>query len=408
MMNRKKEQDRVGGRMPGGRRQSGRKTSQRRKQREKRRQEKRGVSDSQERVSAIGRIAREMMSDVMETSLKKPIQTGEFRKHPMEPAWRCPAGYVYELVETETCTMEYLTKEDTVTGRAILQLHGGGYIGPMKNIYRRFAVRYGKLSYGADVLSVDYRVAPEHPFPAALMDAAAGYRWLVEEKGYEPGKIVIAGDSAGGGLALALVMYLKDQKMALPGGIIAMSPWTDVTLSGESYESNYEIDPLFGNSKENMLYQCSYIGDADPKNPWLSPLFGDFSGFPPMLMQVGEYEVLLSDTLSAAKKAREAGVKVRTSVYDGMFHVFQMGLDLIPESRAAWEEAGEFLRIVYGIQKKPDGKVVKRVRNRHPESEERAKGLLVAMIRGEFSGKMEKKEEEEAQSEDHSDCSGEA
>ena len=256
----------------------------------------------------------------------------------------------------------------------------------MKNIYRRFAVRYSKISYGADVLSVDYRVAPEHPFPAALEDAAAGYRWLLEEKGYEPEKIVIAGDSAGGGLALSLVLYLKDQGLPLPGGIITMSPWADVTLSGESYESKYEIDPLFGNSRENMLYQCSYIGDADPKNPYLSPLFGDFSGFPPILMQVGEYEVLLSDTLRVSDKAKKAGVKVRTSVYAGMFHVFQMGLDLIPESREAWEEIGEFLRIIYGIQRKDDGKLVKKVKNRKPETEARARELLKAMIRGELSG----------------------
>ncbi|MBS6517639.1 MAG: alpha/beta hydrolase [Clostridium sp.] len=348
--------------------------------------ENRKSAEKREEVSAIGRLTREMMSDVMETALKKPIQTGEFRKRPVEPAWRCPAGYVYRLVELDACTVEYLTPEDAVTGRVILQLHGGGYIGPMKNIYRRFAVRYSKISYGADVLSVDYRVAPEHPFPAALEDAAAGYRWLLEEKGYEPEKIVIAGDSAGGGLALSLVLYLKDKGLPLPGGIITMSPWADVTLSGESYESKYEIDPLFGNSRENMLYQCSYIGDADPKNPYLSPLFGDFSGFPPILMQVGEYEVLLSDTIRVSDKAKKAGVKVRTSVYAGMFHVFQMGLDLIPESREAWEEIGEFLRIIYGIQRKDDGKLVKKVKNRKPETEARARELLKAMIRGELSG----------------------
>lgn len=348
--------------------------------------ENRKSAEKREEVSAIGRLTREMMSDVMETALKKPIQTGEFRKRPVEPAWRCPAGYVYRLVELDACTVEYLTPEDAVTGRVILQLHGGGYIGPMKNIYRRFAVRYSKISYGADVLSVDYRVAPEHPFPAALEDAAAGYRWLLEEKGYEPEKIVIAGDSAGGGLALSLVLYLKDQGLPLPGGIITMSPWADVTLSGESYESKYEIDPLFGNSRENMLYQCSYIGDADPKNPYLSPLFGDFSGFPPILMQVGEYEVLLSDTIRVSDKAKKAGVKVRTSVYAGMFHVFQMGLDLIPESREAWEEIGEFLRIIYGIQRKDDGKLVKKVKNRKSETEARARELLKAMIRGELSG----------------------
>ncbi|MCI7262159.1 MAG: alpha/beta hydrolase, partial [Clostridiaceae bacterium] len=167
---------------------------------------------------------------------------------------------------------------------------------------------------------------------------------------------------------------------------ILMSPWTDVSLSGASYETNYEIDPLFGNSRENMLYQCSYIGDADPKNPYLSPLFGDFTGFPPMLFQVGSYEVLLDDTRAAAKKAREAGVKVRCSVYDGMFHVFQMGLDLIPESREAWEEAEEYLRIIYRIRREPEGTVVKKVKNRKPESEERARKNLLAFLKRELNG----------------------
>ena len=342
--------------------------------------ERKGRSMSRKTVSMIGNLTRDMMSDVMETSLKKPIQTGEFRKNPVEPAWRCPAEYIYELVKTEQFVMEYLKPKQAVTGRVILQLHGGGYIGPMKNIYRRFAVKYSQISFGADVLTPDYRVAPEHPYPAALEDAVYAYRWLLEEKKYQPSQIVVAGDSAGGGLALALCLYAKDHGLPLPAGIITMSPWTDVSLSGASYEENYTIDPLFGNSKENMLYQCSYIGNANPKNPYLSPLFGDFEGFPPMLMQVGAYEVLLDDTRAAAKKARAEGVKVRCSVYDGMFHVFQMGLDLIPESREAWEEVAEYLRIIYRIHREPEGTVVKKVKTRRKETEDRATGKPLNQI----------------------------
>ena len=236
------------------------------------------------RVSVRGNLVRDMMQNVMETSLKQPIQSGELRKNPVEPAWICPAGYEYEIVETEQFPMEYLRPEGIFTGRVILQLHGGGYIGPMKNIYRKFAVRYSKLSFGGDVLTIDYRVAPEYPYPAALEDAVYAYKWLIQEKEYEPDHIIVAGDSAGGGLALAMVMYLRDNRLPLPGGIITMSPWTDMTNSGASYTDNYETDPLFGNSTDNMLFHSSYIGDADPKNPYLSPLFGDFQGFPPVLM----------------------------------------------------------------------------------------------------------------------------
>lgn len=315
-------------------------------------------------VSVRGNLMRDMIHDVMETSLKRPIQTGEFRKNPVEPAWICPSGYEYEIIETENFKMEYLRPSNVVTGRVILQLHGGGYIGPMKNIYRKFAVKYSRMSFGGDVLSIDYRVAPEDPFPAALEDAVASYRWLVHEKGYDPKHIIVAGDSAGGGLAAALCLYLRDHKIPLPAGLILMSPWMDLTCSGESYDANYEMDPLFGNSRESMLYHSSYIGDADPENPYLSPIFGDFQGLPPMLFQVGSYEMMLSDTLSAAALAKKAGVKRRVSVYEGMFHVFQMSMELFPESREAWAEAGQFIQIIYQIRRKPDGTVVKRVHNK--------------------------------------------
>ena len=224
-------------------------------------------------VSVRGALIRDMIQDVTGTTFGRPIKTGEFRKNPVEPAWVCPAGYQYEIIEKDDFLMEYLRPEGVVTGRVILQLHGGGYIGPMKNIYRKFAVRYSKLSYGGDVLTVDYRVAPENPYPAALEDALAAYLWLVREKKYRPDMVVFAGDSAGGGLALALVMYLRDHRLPLPGGMILMSPWADLTCSGESYDSNYELDPLFGNTRESMLYDSAYIGEEDPKNPYLSPVF---------------------------------------------------------------------------------------------------------------------------------------
>lgn len=313
-------------------------------------------------MSIRGNLVRDMMQNVMETSLKRPIRTGELRKNPVEPAWVCPAGYEYEIIQMEKFKMEYLRPEGVVTGRVILQLHGGGYIGPMKNIYRRFAVRYSKISYGGDVLTVDYRVAPENPYPAALEDAAEAYRWLLEEKKYKPEHIVVAGDSAGGGLALSLGLYLMEHGLPLPGGFITMSAWTDLTNSGESHVSNYQLDPLFGNSTDNMLYHSEYIGGADPEDPYISPIFGDFSGFSPVLMQVGSYEVLLSDTLTVADKLKKAGVKRKVSVYEGMFHVFQMGLDLLPESRKAWGEAESFLRIIFHISVRTEGKVVRKVK----------------------------------------------
>ena len=316
-----------------------------------------------DKVSLRGKLMGDMMRNMMDSAMGRRIQTGELRKNPVEPAWVCPAGYEYEMIQMEHFPMEYLQPAKVSTGRVIYQLNGGGYIGPMKNIYRDFAVYYSKKSMGGDVLTIDYRVAPEYPYPAALLDAVAAYQWLLEERQYAPEKIVVAGDSAGGGLALALVMYLRDHKIPMPAGLVLMSPWTDLTCSGESHETNFHRDPQFGGTTDNLLHNSVYIGDADPTEPYLSPMFGWFEKLPPVLMQVGSEEVLLSDTLVVADKIRAAKGKLRVSVYDGMFHEFQMALRLIPESREAWDEIGTFLEIIYGIQRKPEGKVVKRVKS---------------------------------------------
>ncbi|MDO4555509.1 MAG: alpha/beta hydrolase [Lachnospiraceae bacterium] len=295
-------------------------------------------------ASIRGMILREMIADVTSTQKGHAFQTGELRKHPKEPPWKCPDSFERELVAADHFDMEYYIRKEKPKQKVILQLHGGGYIAPLRNAYRRFSIMYSKCAGGAHVLTIDYRVAPEYPYPAALEDALVAYEWLLREKNYKAEDIVVAGDSAGGGLALCLVHYLKDHNRPLPAGIVAMSPWTDLALTGESYELNFEKDPLFGGTRDSMIYNCPYITKEEERtNPYVSPLYGDFTGFPPILFQVGDQEMLLSDTLEAAKKAREAGVKVKTSVYEGMFHVFQMGLHMIPESKAAWEEVGKFL-----------------------------------------------------------------
>ena len=249
-------------------------------------------------------------------------------------------------IEMENFSMKLLSlKENPNQDHVILQLHGGGYMGAVRNAYYVFAGLYNEVSRGCNVLTPDYRVAPEHPYPAALEDAVASYQWLLD-KGYYGEQIIVAGDSAGGGLAMALCMYLKDHKMPMPGGVVAMSPWTDLTASGESYETNYEKDPLFGNTRESLIYVNDYAGDHDKMDCYISPLFGDFRGFPPMLIQVGSLEMLLSDSVSVAAKAREQGIRVRLSIYEGMFHVFQMAYLNIPESKKAWAEVGKFIDVI--------------------------------------------------------------
>lgn len=287
----------------------------------------------------IGRFANDLL-------IGKKIKSGELRKKivELEPEWKCPEHLACRVIEMEEFQMEFLepTEQEERKSRVILQLHGGGYIAAMKNAYRSFAALYSEVGKGCSVLTIDYRVAPEHPYPAALEDAVTAYHWLLEQ-GYGASDIVVAGDSAGGGLSLALGLWLRNHGEELPAGIIVMSPWTDLTISGESVETNYEKDPLFGKTRDSLLYNKDYLGENDPTNEYISPLFGDYEGFPPMLIQVGSYEMLLSDSTRVAKKAKEAGVKVRLSVYEGMFHVFQMAMLLMPESRQSWQEIGRFL-----------------------------------------------------------------
>lgn len=300
-------------------------------------------------TSVRGRVIRELIARITDDEkIGKKIKSGELRKNigTNEPPWRCPELFVMETIEREHYQMELLSlREGAREDKVILQLHGGGYVGGMRNAYRMFAGLYNEVSRGMSVLTPDYRVAPEDPYPAALLDAYDAYEWLLEQ-GWFSEQIILAGDSAGGGLALALCHYLKDKGRQLPCGIVAMSPWTDLTASGESYETNYEKDPLFGKTRDSLIYNKDYIGEHDPMNAYISPLFGDFRGFPAMLLQVGSYEMLLSDSVNVAAKAREQGVKVRLSVYEGMFHVFQMAAKLMPESKRAWIEIGRFMDVL--------------------------------------------------------------
>ena len=242
----------------------------------------------------------------------------------------------------------------------ILHCHGGGY-STGSSIYARTLT--SKLAAGTsmDVLCFDYRLAPEHPYPAAAEDAMKAWNYLML-LGYGARDVIITGDSAGGNLALSLVLKLKEQERLFPRGIVLMSPWTDLTNSGKSYQTNFNRDPQFGGTTDNMLFHSTYIGDADPENPYISPLFGSFEQFPPILFQVGSEEVLLDDTLRVAEKVRKTHGKLRVTVYEGMFHVFQMSMDLIPESREAWDEVARFMQIVFRIDRRPEGRVVRKVK----------------------------------------------
>lgn len=305
-----------------------------------------GIKENSEEISRRAKIIRELVAEFNKNNfLRTRFREEERGKSEIEKPFNYPEHFKVTKYKLKNFAMELLEWKDSLSDRIILHLHGGGYVGPLKNTYRTMAGLYSEVGRGSKVLSIDYRVAPENPFPAALEDALAAYDWILGQ-GYSEDKIIFAGDSAGGGLAMALCHYLQDMNRKLPLGIVAMSPWTDLAASGESYKSNYEIDPLFGNTRDSLIFDNEYIGDNDPINPYISPMYGEFEGFPPMLIQVGTHEMLLSDSQTVAEKAKAAGVKVRYSEYVGMFHVFQMAATLMPESKKAWVEVGRFFEVL--------------------------------------------------------------
>lgn len=295
------------------------------------------------RVSIRARILRIMiawLSPLNTAKIKK--SSGENGKKISETPWKCPVGFHITGIQNKNFYMELLEAEQNPNCLVILQLHGGGYVGAMTNAHRSTAVLYSRMGKGASVLTIDYRVAPKHTYPAALDDALYAYEWLLKQ-GFKEEEILVAGDSAGAGLGLALCMYLRDHNRKLPKGIIGMSPWTDLTATGASYTENYNVDPLFGKNRNDLVFESAYIGANNPKDPYISPSFGDFTGFPPMLIQVGSLEMLLSDSYTVAEKAKNQGVKVYLSEYKGMFHVFQRAMFRMPESKAAWMEVEKFI-----------------------------------------------------------------
>jgi len=203
----------------------------------------------------------------------------------------------------------------------ILYCHGGGYM-TGSTLYARTITTKLADSTSMDVLAFDYRLAPEHPYPAALEDAMKAWNYLML-LGYGARDIIVAGDSAGGNLALCLILKLKEEQRLLPRGLILMSPWTDLTASGKSHNVKADLDPVLSTE-----YICSvtegYVGNQDLKNPYISPLFGDFENFPPTYIQVGDNEILFSDSEQLYKKMLKANVSVKFDVFKGMWHVFQM------------------------------------------------------------------------------------
>ncbi len=225
--------------------------------------------------------------------------------------------------------------------RSILYLHGGGYVIGSPHTHRTLAYDLSKAA-GARVLNVDYRLAPEHPFPAAVDDAVAAYRWFLAN-GANPAMTVIGGDSAGGGLTVATLVALRQAGLPMPAAGVCFSPWIDLEGLGDSMDAKAEADPLV--QREVLEWFAGfYLNGADPKSPLAAPLHADLAGLPALLIQVGTAETLIDDATRLAARAEAAGVAVTLDVWENMIHVWQLFAPLLSEGREAIAKAGAFIR----------------------------------------------------------------
>jgi epsilon-lactone hydrolase len=224
--------------------------------------------------------------------------------------------------------------------RHLLYLHGGAHISGSPALYRDFIWRIAAATRSR-VTILDHRLAPEHPFPAALDDAVIAYRRLLSD-GADPQRMAIAGESSGGGLALSALLRLRDEGTPLPAAAVALSPWTDLALTGPSLQANAKADPMI-RSDEAPRLAALYLAGADPRTPYASPLYGDPADFPPTLIQVGSDEILLDDSVRMAARLRDAGRDVEIEIWPRMPHVWQLWPRIIPEANVAIARIGAFV-----------------------------------------------------------------
>jgi len=246
----------------------------------------------------------------------------------------------HQSVDAGGVPAEWVSVPESRPDRVILYLHGGGYVIGSLNTHRELASRIARATQ-ARALVIDYRLAPEHPFPAAVEDATAAYRWLVGT-GVLPARIAIAGDSAGGGLTLGTLLALRDARQPLPAAGVCMSPWTDLEGTGASAQPGGADDPLL--ELAGLREMGAHYASASLRHPHAAPLHASYRGIPPLLIQVGTRELLLDDSTRVAAKAKADGVDVTLEAWDGLIHVWQLFGPGVPESEQAVARIGEFTR----------------------------------------------------------------
>lgn len=251
-----------------------------------------------------------------------------------------PAGLEVSPFDLGGMHAEWLLPAGARKDKVILYTIGGGYISGTCGDHRTLVAKVAQGT-GIALLMFNHRLAPEHPYPAALEDSLTAYRWLLEHD-TAPEDILIMGESAGGGLCLATLLAIRDQGLPLPAGAVALSPWTDLKLTGESYRTKRNVCI----SPPGMSAVCSkyYYGDHDPTDPWISPLYGDLHGLPPIFINVGNYETMLDDSTRFAAKAKAAGVQTTLVIGEKMIHCYPLMAPMFPEATQALDEICAFIK----------------------------------------------------------------
>ena len=254
---------------------------------------------------------------------------------------RGPEGTEIEPVDVDGVSGEWIQHPESAGEGVFILMHGGGYVSGGCVTHRNLASRISAVS-GTRVLVPDYRLAPEHPYPAGLQDVSTFYGALLRE-GVLPQHIAIGGDSAGGGLTATMLLALRDAGGPLPSSAVMLSPWTDLTVSGESYAERQDRDPII---KRDHLLEAGvqYAGDMDPAHPYLSPVNADLTGLPPLLVHVGEDEAMFDDSDKFVERARAAGVEVEYEAWPEMWHVWHACAPDVPEADEAIAKIGVFIK----------------------------------------------------------------
>ena len=263
-----------------------------------------------------------------------------FQMHLERPAH--PVDVRLEPVDADGVACEWLIPAGASRTHVILYLHGGGFVFGWGNMYRHMVSYIARLA-GVSALGVAYRLGPEHPFPAALEDCVTAYTWLLKQ-GIAPENIVIAGDSAGGNLTLTTLLKLRDDGQPLPSAGVCLSPPTDFVTHAASQKYDLVLHP-----RAMTYFRQAYIGDHDPTDPLLSPIYADPHGLPPLLIQAGEEEMLCDEAIRMADRARQAGVDVRLEVYPRMWHVWQLNYATLPQAIQALADVARFIQQHLGL-----------------------------------------------------------